>query len=175
MVMIRSTINLNNKQEVLVFIQQGFFLVAKTNICSYNKDEVIDMRGVADEEVIVLSPDRLGYKDRGIMKWQGLILSDHIEAMKKEKAASRREIVIEEEQDEQEIGEQLFMSLAHKKWISVQENILDGSDYVEPVVGVVLGFKEPYVFIQTKKERKRVSISDIRHIKSVSYDKWASL
>lgn len=38
-----------------------------------------------EEEVIVLSPDRLGYKDRGKMKWQGLMLSDHNAALKQMK------------------------------------------------------------------------------------------
>jgi len=36
-----------------------------------------------DVEVIRMTPDDLGYKDRGIMKWQGLILADHNEALKK--------------------------------------------------------------------------------------------
>ncbi|MCD8506650.1 MAG: hypothetical protein LRY37_06590 [Alkalibacterium thalassium] len=37
------------------------------------------------EDVIKLSPDALGYKDRGKMKWMGMMLSDHAEALKKQK------------------------------------------------------------------------------------------
>lgn len=35
------------------------------------------------EEVVLLNPDKLGYKDRGKMKWQGLILTHQTEAYKK--------------------------------------------------------------------------------------------
>lgn len=32
-------------------------------------------------EIIKLTPDDLGYKDRGIMKWQGLILPQQTDAI----------------------------------------------------------------------------------------------
>ena len=34
-------------------------------------------------KVIRFTPDQMGYKDRGKMKWQGLMLSDHSEALRK--------------------------------------------------------------------------------------------
>lgn len=37
------------------------------------------------EEVILSSPDKLGYKDRGIIKWQGMILSEQGDFIKKMK------------------------------------------------------------------------------------------
>lgn len=130
------------------------------------------MRVYGDEEVVVLSPDRLGYKDRGIMKWQGLILSDHVEAMKKDKAKREKTYPIDKEQEEQVIGEQLYFSLVRKRWVSIQENILDGSDYVKPIIGVVLGIRGQHIIVQTMKEKKTVLLSDIRHVKPYDYNKW---
>ncbi|MDN6571092.1 MAG: hypothetical protein L0L22_08855 [Staphylococcus equorum] len=34
------------------------------------------------KKVIRLTPDNLGYKDRGKMKWLGLMLSDHLDALR---------------------------------------------------------------------------------------------
>ena len=33
-------------------------------------------------KIIRFTPDQFGYKDRGKMKWQGLMLSDHTEKLK---------------------------------------------------------------------------------------------
>ena len=43
-----------------------------------------------EQDKVRLSPDALGYKDRGKMKWIGLMLSDHAEALKEQKSVNHK-------------------------------------------------------------------------------------
>lgn len=52
-----------------------------------------------------VTPEQFGYKDRGIMKWLGMMLSDHSEALKKEEMNDQLiEVKAKEEMTEEAIA-----------------------------------------------------------------------
>lgn len=102
------------------------------------------------EEVILLNPDKLGYKDRGIMKWQGMILSEQHDYIKKMKLeGSKEEIQPKEEMTEEQIAEVLYNAYVTKLPVAIQAAILRNGLYYPDVIGLVLGFSNGKVVLDT--------------------------
>lgn len=131
-----------------------------------------------EQEIIKLSPDRLGYKDRGIMKWQGMILSDHTEALKKINKDLLDSMVIEKkEMTIEHISELLYQAYATKKPVIIQASILKNGNYYPDVTAYVLGFKMENILLQVKKKNgkkvmKKITLDMIRNIEVVNLLKW---
>jgi hypothetical protein len=89
------------------------------------------------------------YPDRGMMKWQGLILSEHAEIMNAEKnKMARREILFDEQQKE-EFNRMVHLSIHLKKEVVIELNTFGDDDPLK-VSGVVSEFsclpgQKPYM------------------------------
>jgi len=127
-----------------------------------------------DKEIIRLTPDQLGYKDRGKMKWMGLMLSDHTEALnnmtKKDQA---NEVKAKPKQTLTEIGEKLAEAYQTKRPIAIQANILQNGSYFKDVRCLVSGRYEEKIYLMLKDGRMvDTTLEDIRHIEFLDSDIW---
>ncbi|WP_080147016.1 YolD-like family protein [Marinilactibacillus piezotolerans] len=126
------------------------------------------------EEVILLNPDKLGYKDRGKMKWQGMMLSDHTEALKKMKAEEQAiDIPAKEEMTVEEISKMLYEAYVTKSPVAIQANVLRNGQYYPDVHCLVLGYLGEKIILQLKNGSiKRVNIDLIRNVEVFNVLKW---
>lgn len=122
------------------------------------------------EEVILLNPDKLGYVDRGKMKWQGMILSeqkDYIRKMKRDDGSG--DIQAKEEMTEEEIAEVLYTAYVTKLPVAIQAAILRDGLYYPDVIGMVLGFANEKVVLDVRRQNsnnveKRITLDQIRNV-----------
>ncbi|MER2063683.1 MAG: hypothetical protein ABS873_03470 [Alkalibacterium sp.] len=126
------------------------------------------------QDIVKLSPDALGYKDRGKMKWIGLMLSDHAEALKKQKQGARDTLIAPKpRQSMEEISRCLYRSYTNKKPLAIQLDILSEGRYLPDIEGFVVGVKGDAVFIrQRDRTLKRIILEDIRHIDWLNASDW---
>lgn len=126
------------------------------------------------QDVIKLSPDALGYKDRGKMKWMGMMLSDHAEALKKQKKTTQSAIIIPREKlSLEEISTFLYKSYTLKKPLAIQLDIVKDGSYLPDIEGLAKGFKEDKVYITLRHHQVRqIDLDDIRHIQWIDSAQW---
>ena len=60
------------------------------------------------------------YQDRGMKKWQGFMLSDHIAAMNRDKEEQAKVYTEKDTMSEAEISQVLLQSFTNNKVVSVQ-------------------------------------------------------
>lgn len=93
--------------------------------------------------IVRITPDQLGYKDRGVMKWLGMMLSDHSEALKKEKQVNT---FIEPKQKERmsmsEIGKLLYQAYVAVSPIKIQASVLRNGSYFPDLEYKITGHVE---------------------------------
>ena len=101
------------------------------------------------------------YQDRGMKKWQGFMLSDHIATLNRDKKEKARVYSEKDTMSETEISQVLLQAYANHKIVSVQlkEKTLDKK--IQPdIVGLVKGYEGDKIVIGDNK----VELSDINHI-----------
>lgn len=122
---------------------------------------------------ITINPNTSGYIDRKMAKWQGLILSEHIEKVIESEKVSKKNIIQKEKQPSENIYELIDYSYSQKKTIAIQMDLLFNGKYEEDIIGVVCGFFQEYIYIQ--KNDSDVVICDlglIRNIEEYALMKW---
>lgn len=126
------------------------------------------------KETVKLSPDALGYKDRGKMKWIGLMLSDHAEALKKQKKSNQAEVITPKpRQSIEEISTCLYQSYSRNKPLAIQLDIINEGRYLPDIEGFIIGFKGETIYLKQRDLTiKRITLEDIRHIEWVSTTDW---
>ena len=88
------------------------------------------------------------YQDRGMKKWQGFMLSDHIAALNRDKENSAKVYSEKEAMSEIEISQVLLQAFANNKVVAVQlkEKTLDKK--IQPdIVGLVKGYEGDKIVI----------------------------
>lgn len=125
-------------------------------------------------KIIHFTPDQMGYKDRGKMKWLGLILSDHTESLNKMMVEETgQNIAAKPIQSVTEISETLAEAYLLKKPVSIQANIVEDGTYLEDIRCLVSGTYEEQVFLVLKDGRVvNTTLEDIRHIEFIKSDIW---
>lgn len=118
------------------------------------------------------TPDELGYKDRGKMKWQGLMLSDHTEKLRRIKADAEppkpKEIM-----DEVEIARILQLAYLNKAPVNIQANILKDGNFYDDLNCMVVGYNENRIYLVLKDNRQiNCTLEDIRHIEFANVYDW---
>ena len=101
------------------------------------------------------------YQDRGMKKWQGFMLSDHIAALNKDKENNAKEYSKKDAMSEADISQVLLQAFANNKTVYVQlkEKTLDKQ--VQPdIVGLVKGYEDDKIIIGDNK----VELSNINNI-----------
>lgn len=127
-----------------------------------------------DYEIIRKTPDELGYKDRGIMKWQGFMLPEQLDALKKRKNENKQgKQIAKELMTAQEISKYLQQSYLNKKPIAIQANTLRNGHFYPDVDCIVLGFQDEDIYLSLKDNRKiSCKINQIRNIEFMNTKDW---
>lgn len=127
-----------------------------------------------EKKIIRLTPDQLGYKDRGKMKWLGLILSDHTEALSKMTKEERlKEIEAKPQQSLVEISELLSQAYHTGHPVLIQANILQNGTYFKDVPCMVSGTFEEKIYLLLKDGRLiNTILDDIRHVELMNPMDW---
>ncbi len=125
--------------------------------------------------IIRITPEQFGYKDRGIMKWIGLMLSDHTEALKKEAEDSQKiEVKPKEEMSEKEISQVLYRAFTNKLPVAIQANALrkDGN-YYKDVQCMVTGYADNQIHLYLKDGRTTsCTLEQIRNVEMIDPLDW---
>lgn len=124
---------------------------------------------------IFYTPDELGYQDRGKLKWMGMMLSDHTEALKQLKTDD--EIVdnrtVEPQLSSADISHLLNESFVYQKPILIQANTIQYGEYYRYIPCIVLGYKEEYIYIKNiDGSESKFLLENIRHIKWMEAMEW---
>ena len=125
-------------------------------------------------KIIHFTPDQMGYKDRGKMKWLGLILSDHTESLNKMMVEEQDgKVTIKPKQSLAEISEILAEAYLLKKPVSIQANIVEDGTYLENIRCLVSGAFEEQVFLVLRDGKiMKTTIDDIRYIEFIESNIW---
>src|SRR5699024_4965526 len=129
---------------------------------------------IMEKKIIRLTPDQLGYKDRGKMKWLGLMLSDHTEALSKMTKEERlKEIEAKPQQSLVEISELLSQAYHTGHPVLIQANILQNGTYFKDVPCMVSGTFEEKIYLLLKDGRLvNTILDDIRHVELMNPMDW---
>ena len=101
------------------------------------------------------------YQDRGMKKWQGFMLSDHIATLNRDKEEKAKIYYEKDTMSEIEISQVLLQSFANNKVVSIQlkEKTLDKK--IQPdIVGIVKGYDGDRIVIGDTE----VELSNINNI-----------
>lgn len=101
------------------------------------------------------------YQDRGMKKWQGFMLSDHIATLNRDKEEKAKVYTEKETMSEVEISEVLLQAFANNKTVAVQlkEKTLDKK--IQPdTIGLVKGYDGDKIIIGDTE----VELSNINNI-----------
>ena len=101
------------------------------------------------------------YQDRGMKKWQGFMLSDHIATLNRNKEEKAKVYSEKDAMSEVEISQILLQAFANNKVVAVQlkEKTLDKK--IQPdIVGLVKGYDGDKIVIGDTE----VELSNINHI-----------
>ena len=101
------------------------------------------------------------YQDRGMKKWQGFMLSDHIATLNRNKEEKAKVYTEKDTMSEVEISQVLLQAFANHKTVSAQlkEKTLDKK--IQPdIVGIVKGYEEDKIIIGDNK----IELSNINNI-----------
>lgn len=121
-----------------------------------------------------ITPEQFGYKDRGIVKWFGMMLSDHSEALKKEAMNSRQiEIKAKEEMTEGEIANVLHKAFVTNTPILIQANVMRDGNYYKDLECKVSGYVENQIYFILKDERSTsCTLEEIRNVEFMDVIDW---
>lgn len=127
-----------------------------------------------DEITIRRTPDQLGYKDRGKMKWLGFMLSDHSESLHQMAENEKEyEVKAKPKQSLAEIGEILAEAYQIKKPVAIQANILRNGSYFKDVPCLVAGVFEEKIYLLLKDGRMvDTTLEDIRNVEFLDPKIW---
>ena len=129
-----------------------------------------------EEEVtyIKMTPDQLGYKDRGIMKWQGLILSQQADAIREmNKTEMEKDPVPKEKMTEEAISEVLQLAYINKDPIIMQADILRNGRFYRDMHCLVLGYADDKIYLRLASGRTvQCEMHQIRHVEFMNPLEW---
>lgn len=128
-------------------------------------------------KTVRLTPDQMTYKDRGKMKWQGLMLSDHSEAIKKRSLAQQKEEILPKARLSLiEIGKKLSFAHQNNKPISIQMNTLKMDNNLQEYNCLVAGNYEDEIYFSLKNDQViKTPLENIRHLELLDPIIWQRL
>lgn len=125
-------------------------------------------------KLIKFTPEQMGYKDRGKMKWMGLMLSDHTDLLKSESILKEPvDIKPKNKMTEYEITKILQAAYLQRLPVTLQRDILINGNYEIPVKCMVNGYNGYKIFITFKdKSKYTVELNQIRNIELMDVEDW---
>ncbi|WP_077603602.1 hypothetical protein [Oceanobacillus sojae] len=123
------------------------------------------------------TPEQFGYKDRGIMKWQGMILADQTDALKRIDSEIT-EIAGKEEMSEIELSQILHNAFVSESPLLIQANVIRNGSYYRDLECKVAGYSNGRIHLRLKDGRKTsCRLEEIRNVEYMEplawYDKKA--
>jgi len=112
------------------------------------------------------------YKDRGMAKWQGLILAEHKKQIQAAVKKYNSEVARKNQMSDEEMTTILQNAFNNRKTIKIQLNTLTNGQYQRDLVGTIKGFEVGTLYIDNSNELVEVEIDSIRHIEYVENIKW---
>ncbi|EAH2637974.1 hypothetical protein JZB01_002768 [Listeria monocytogenes] len=126
-----------------------------------------------EEKNMIINPNTSGYVDRKMAKWQGLILSEHTEILKEEKINNRKVNIEKEKQSVESIYGLIDHSFSQKVMVTIQLDCLFNGNYQDDIIGVVFGYYENNIYVQTVDTEIVVCEIDlIRNVEVSKVKKW---
>lgn len=121
-----------------------------------------------------ITPEQFGYKDRGIVKWLGMMLSDHSEALKKEEMTNQLiEIEAKEKMTEEEIAAVLYKAFVTDSPVLIQANVMKNGNYYKDLECKISGYVENQIcFILKDKRFTSCTLEEIRHVEYMDSMDW---
>lgn len=120
---------------------------------------------------VYYTPDELGYKDRGMVKWQGFILSDHMEQMlieEKQYRYSPHQSALSQE----ECASRLSQAYQHKRQVTLQLATLAHGHHHEEMTGYTKGVEDGQLYFQTQTGMRVIPLELISHVHLNDNHKW---
>ncbi|MCT1905321.1 hypothetical protein [Oceanobacillus sojae] len=120
------------------------------------------------------TPEKIGYKDRGIMKWLGMMLSDHSEALKKEEVDDQLIQVKEKEKmGEEEIASVLYQAFVTDSPVLIQANVIRNGNYYKDLECKISGYVENRIYLFLKDGRAiSCTLEEIRNVEMMNLLDW---
>ncbi|WP_040981158.1 hypothetical protein [Oceanobacillus jeddahense] len=121
-----------------------------------------------------VTPEQFGYKDRGMVKWLGMMLSDHSEALKKEEADDQlMEVEAKEEMMEEEIAKVLYKAFTTGSPVLIQANVMQNGNYYKDLECKVSGYTENQIHLFLKDGRvTNCTLGEIRNVEMMNSLDW---
>lgn len=124
-------------------------------------------------KVVTFTPDQLGYKDRGKMKWQGLILSDHAEAVQSMFKSDSVHPEAKNVMSQVDISEMLLQAYLIKVPVNIQSNILQNGHYRPDINCIVKGIADNRIILELKGRKTTTCLlEDIRNVEFADVNEW---
>lgn len=119
-----------------------------------------------------ITPEMFGYKDRGLLKWQGMFLADHTDALNKLKKEAT-EVEAKEEMSEMEISQTLHKAFTMNLPVAIQANVIRNGQYYKDVQCKIAGYSNGRIFLHVKDGRKTsCTIEEIRNVEMMDQLDW---
>ena len=125
----------------------------------------------SEKENKQISSFKEGYQDRKMAKWQGFILSDHSDLIRQEKEQQIKPMA-KEKQSLSVISDYLHRSFAYGHQLTVQLDFIVDGFYEPDIIGVVTGFDNHLIYIQSDEESVVIDLSLIRHVEILPSSRW---
>lgn len=122
------------------------------------------------QSITFVTPEQFGYKDRGIVKWLGMMLSDHSEALKKEAMNSRlTEVEAKEEMTEKQIASILYKAFVTDSPVLIQANMMQNGNYYSDLECKISGCVENQIYFILKDGRvTSCTLEEIRNVEFIA-------
>ncbi|MFD1415360.1 YolD-like family protein [Oceanobacillus jeddahense] len=125
-----------------------------------------------DYSITRVTPEYYGYKDRKIVKWLEMMLSDHTESLKKEKHKVT-EIEPKEEMKIEEISEVLHRAYVMGLPVAIQANTIRNGSYYKDVQCKLADYGGGKIHLYVIDGRKTsCAIEEIRNVEFMDVLDW---
>lgn len=112
------------------------------------------------------------YEDRGIIKWQGMYLSDHTEKIAWQAKEKRTTNLAKTKMTTEEIAQVLNKAIIKSKAIAIQKEERNAEGhYSDELIGQIEGYDELGIYVNSNK----VNYDEIRHVELYIPKKWSAL
>lgn len=104
------------------------------------------------------------YQDRGMTKWQGMMLSDQVVAINKDNKNRSKIYHMKKTMSQEKVGEILMAAYANSKCVSIQLKELDPEGKVQPdIEGMVQGYNVDSIIVSGNP----VDLDEINHVELI--------
>ena len=102
------------------------------------------------------------------------MLSDHAEALKRQKRErATEEFLPKEKQSIEQVSTLLFQSYTEKRPLAIQLDIIKDGRYLPDIKGFIVGFNDKTLYIkQRDHSTQSVSLESIRHVEWIDSAVW---